>query len=133
MDYDSLLSRARSKVRTVAAEERLKIPEPETTVMGKTTTIRNFGEIAGIVRRDPKHLAKFLFRELAIPGAIEENRLVLNRAFDREVISKAMKAYYSEFLYCRECGKADTNIIKKDEIMFLKCEACGAERSIKKI
>lgn len=133
MDYNSLLTRARSKVRAVAVEERLKIPEPETSILGKTTTIRNFGDIAGVIRRDPKHLAKFLFRELAIPGTIEENRLVLQRAFDRELISKALKSYYSEFLYCKECGKADTNITKKEDLLFLKCEACGAERSIKKI
>ena len=133
MDYDSLLARARSRVKTASAEERLKIPDPEISIIGKTTIIRNFGEIADVIRRDPKHIAKFLFRELAIPGAIEENRLVLQRAFDRESIIKSLRLYYNEFLYCKECGKADTNIVKKENLVFLKCEACGAERSAKRI
>jgi translation initiation factor 2 subunit 2 len=133
MDYDQLLKRAMSKAKTSVAEERLKIPDPEISISGKTTIIRNFGEIAGVVRRDPKHMSKFLFRELAIPGAIEENRLVLQRAFDREAIAKSLKLYYNEFVFCRECGKADTSMLKKDNLTFLKCEACGAERSVKKI
>lgn len=134
MEYNELLKRAMSRVKTTAvAENRIKILDPDITVAGKTIIIRNFGDIADIIRRDPKHIAKFIFRELAIPGAIEDNRLVLHRIFDKETISRCLKAYCMEFLYCRECGKADTKLEKKENLMFLKCEACGAERSVKKI
>jgi translation initiation factor 2 subunit 2 len=133
MDYNNLLKRAMSKASKASAEDRFKIPPADVVISGKQTTVRNFGEIARAIRRDPKHMAKFIFRELAIPGSFDESRLLLQRNFDRESIDKAIKLYCSEFLYCRECGKADTNLAKKGEIMFLKCEACGAERSVKKI
>lgn len=133
MEYESLLKRAMSKASRTFAEERFKIPPADVTISGKQTTIRNFNEIARALRRDPKHVSKFIFRELAIPGTVDESKLVLQRNFDRETVEKAIRLYCSEFLYCRECGKADTNLIKKDEITFLKCEACGAERSVKKI
>jgi translation initiation factor 2 subunit 2 len=133
MEYKQLLGRAMSKVSRSFSEERFKIPQADSVISGKQTTIRNFVEMAKSLRREPKHMAKFIFREMAIPGSVDETKLTLQRNFDRESIEKAIRLYCAEFLYCRECGKPDTHLVKKGDITFLKCEACGAERSVKKI
>jgi translation initiation factor 2 subunit 2 len=133
MEYSELLKRALSKVHVSTSEDRFKIPSVDSNISGKQTLIRNFGEIANMLRRDPKHLAKFLFKDLAIPGTIDDNKLLLQRNFDRDKIDKSIKLYCTEYLYCRECGKADTKLLKKDNVTVMKCEACGAERSVKKL
>lgn len=133
MDYEELLKRAKSKVRAPSESERFSIPSADVSASGKLTIIKNLQEISSMLRRDQKHIAKFIFKELAIPGTIEEGKLILQRSFDKDAIDKAIRLYCNEFLYCRECGKPDTKLEKRDNITFLKCEACGAERSVKKI
>jgi translation initiation factor 2 subunit 2 len=51
-DYRSLVARAKSKIpEKKATHERLQVPPPEVLIEGKTTVFRNFGDIAGIIRR----------------------------------------------------------------------------------
>ncbi|MEM7827025.1 MAG: translation initiation factor IF-2 subunit beta [Candidatus Aenigmatarchaeota archaeon] len=134
MDYEELLKKAQALIpRDVKESERFSIPEVELTLSGRLTVIKNFNQIANILRRDPHHLMKFLLKELAIPGKIEENKLILQKAFEKEELDKLIRKYCDEFVFCKECKKADTNLIKRNNLMFLKCEACGAERSVKKI
>ncbi len=133
MDYEYLLERAESKMPKVKKHERFETPEPVVTISGKLTIIQNFVQIANTIRRDPKHIARYFFKELAIPGKIEGNKLILQRVFRKEEIKRALKNYYNEFLFCKECGKPDTKLIKRNKLWFLKCEACGAERSVRKI
>ena len=35
-----------------------------------------------------------------------------------------------EFVYCKECGKPDTKLIKDERKYYIKCEACGAKRYV---
>ncbi len=133
MNYEEMLKRAYEKLPKREKTERFEIPEPIVTLSGKFTIIQNFVQIANQIRRDPKHMAKFFFRELAIPGKLEGNKLILQRVCTKKEIETTFKDYYEEFLFCRECGKPDTRLIKRGNLWFLKCEACGAERGVRKI
>lgn len=132
--YEEMLKKALEKIPPVVENsERFKIPEAEVTYSGKLTIIKNFNQIASILRRDPNHLAKFLFKELAIPGKIEENKLILQKTFTKEKIDEKIREYCNLYIYCNECLKPDTKLFKKGNIFFIKCEACGAERSVPKV
>ncbi|MCD6092752.1 MAG: translation initiation factor IF-2 subunit beta [Candidatus Aenigmarchaeota archaeon] len=133
MEYKNLLERAQKSVSKNSGEERFKMPEAIVVSAGKTTTIKNFSYIANVLRRKPEHIAKFFFKELAIPGRIEENKLILGQNFDQKTIERIIKNYCNEFVFCKECGKADSKLVKRGKLTFLKCEACGAERIVKKI
>lgn len=133
MDYNQLLERAVTKLPKTKKHERFEIPEPIVTLSGKFTVIQNFVQISSAIRRDPKHLARYFFKELAIPGKLEGNKLILQQVFRKEEIEKTLKSYCDEFLYCKECKKPDTALIKRNKITFMKCEACGAERSVRKV
>jgi len=134
MSYEEMLKRARKEMPQEGdSSERFKIPEAEITYSGKFTIIKNFSQICDILRRDPQHVAKFLFKELAIPGKIEENKLILQKNFDKGKIDEKIREYCKEYIFCKECGKGDTSLKKMNNIFYLKCEACGAERSVKKI
>ncbi|MEM7816599.1 MAG: translation initiation factor IF-2 subunit beta [Candidatus Aenigmatarchaeota archaeon] len=134
LTYEEMLKKAIERLPPdVESSERFKIPESEVTYSGKLTIIKNFNQIANILRRDPNHLAKFLFKELAIPGKIEENKLILQKIFTKEKIDEKIREYCKIYIFCNECGKPDTKLLKKDNIYFIKCEACGAERSVPRV
>jgi translation initiation factor 2 subunit 2 len=101
-------------------------------VIGRQTYVKNFNEIAKVLRRDSKHMAKFLFKELAAPGSLG-NELILQGKFSSDIINKRVEDYVKEFVYCHECRKPDTNLVKSGRVVFLKCEACGARRSVKHV
>lgn len=133
-DYKQMLEEALSKLpKEVKIDVRLEIPRPEVIVSGSQTYINNFIEIANVIRRKPEHLLKFLSKELASPAHIEGNRVIFQGKLYGSLIEKKLEAYYKEFLYCPECKKPDTQIIKQDRIALLKCEACGAKTAIRQI
>ncbi len=132
--YKEMLKEAEKKIsKDITKTHRLEIPSPQVIIQGNRTYITNFTEITNSIRRDPKHLAKFLFRELAKPGHIEGSRLILQGKVIRSLVEKKIEDYVKEFVYCGECNRPDTHIEKEDRIVFMKCEACGAKQAIRRI
>jgi len=134
MDYETLLNKAYEKLpKTAKTSERFEVPVAETIIQGHQTIIKNFSQIYQTLRRDPKHLLKFLAKELATPANFDGTRLILQSKIPRSLIQKKLEAYTKDYVICKECGRPDTKLIKEDRITFLKCEACGAKASVKSI
>lgn len=132
--YEEMLKEAEKKLpRNVTRKERLEVPKPKTVVQGNRTFFINFEEIAGILRRDTKHLSKFLFRELAMPGHIEGGRLILQGRVSSSLLEKKINAYIKEFVLCKECHRPDTRLEKEERVTFMVCDACGAKQPVRKI
>lgn len=129
MDYEDLLKRAKAATPIPHTSERFEIPVPYVQKLKKQTVVKNFSEIAKRLRRDEGHLAKFLFRELAVPGSISDGALSLQGKISSSMIKKRIEEYAREFVICEECGKPDTTMKKDGKIVVIKCEACGAMRS----
>jgi translation initiation factor 2 subunit 2 len=132
MDYEELLNQAYKKIKKVeTSSERFEIPKVEGHIEGKKTILTNFLQIGSYLRRPVEHLQKFLLRELATPGQMEGDRLVLNNKIPSAKINQKIEQYTDEFVLCRECRKPDTEIIKEDRFSFIHCLACGAKHSIR--
>ena len=78
-------------------------------------------------------MLKFLLKELATPGKIVGDRVILGTKVSASKINKKVKQYVSEYVLCPKCGKPDTKIILKKEIPYIKCQACGDEHIIKSL
>jgi len=131
-DYEKLLDRALERVPKAASREgRFKIPEPDVEVAGNRTTLRNLKEIADALNRDPNHLMKYLLREVGTAGNLEGTRGVFQGKFGGGTLQDRVNRYIEEFVFCPECRKPDTKIIKRGRVYMLKCEACGARASVK--
>jgi len=107
------------------------MPVAYVTIIKRQTIIKNFSEIAKTLRRDAKHISKFLFRELAIPGVIKGDELVLQGKASTTAINQRLQEYTKEYVICKECGKPDTIMSREDNITAIKCEACGAKKTFK--
>ena len=133
MNYEELLKRARKNMPQVAAGSRFEVPLALIIVVKRQTVIKNFLDVSKTLRRDPNHIAKFLFRELAIPGSITGNELVLQGKISSIIINQRIRDYTNEYVLCKECGRPDTSLHKENNIIVIKCEACGARRTSKNI
>jgi translation initiation factor 2 subunit 2 len=133
-DYNQLLKKAQEKIpKKVDTTDRFKVPEAICELHGNKTLVKNFMEISNILRREPNHLSKYLFKELATPGNIEGATLILQTKVPIDILQKKIEDYIKEFVYCKVCGEPDTKLTKEDRITFMKCDACGAKSSVRTI
>src|SRR3989344_9189466 len=132
MDYKVLLKKAQQATPPqVTSGERFEIPKVTGHVEGNKTLITNFKVVCSVLRREPEHVLKYLQRELATPGIIQDARLILNRKLSSASINEKLGRYVKEFVLCPECRKPDTQLIREDRITTLKCMACGAKHPVK--
>ncbi|MGC9310894.1 MAG: translation initiation factor IF-2 subunit beta [Candidatus Aenigmatarchaeota archaeon] len=128
MDYKEMLEQVYSVVQKGEVEERIQIIQPVISVQGNKTIIGNFDKFCASIRRDPLQVMKFLTRELAAAASFDSGRLTLQTKSPlvRDKIDKYMK----NFVYCAECKRPDTSIKKEGRFFVIKCEACGAKRTV---
>ena len=132
MDYKKLLKRARKNLPTsILKKERFVIPKVRGHIQGNRTVISNFYNISDILRRKPEHMLKYILKELATPGDMKKNAVIIGRKVSATRVNEKIIKYAQEFVLCKECGKPDTNMVKKEGFMFLKCTACGAQYPVK--
>jgi len=134
MDYDELLKRAEDKIsKELTSEERFKVPETQILIQGNNSIVSNFSEIAGSIGRDPKHILKFLSKQLAASGSFDGTRANFLGKFSREQINSKINMYMKSYVFCSVCGKPDTKLIEEEGVGKMKCEACGSKRFVKKV
>ncbi len=130
--YEQLLKQAYQKVKVVEkSTERFEIPKVEGQVAGKNTIITNVTVIASYLRRPVEQLTRFLQKELAAAGKIENDRLILNTKLNSQKVNEKLELYAKEFVICPVCTKPDTEILTEKGIKFKHCLACGAKSPIK--
>lgn len=133
-DYETMLKNAMEKLpKNIDEKKRFEMPRVVIMTQGNKTIIRNFGEILSKLRRDGKHLAKFFFKQLATPGNIEGNTLILQRRVQASLLQRKLEDYIKEYVYCKVCNEPDTLLVTEDRITSMKCEACGARSAVRKI
>ena len=134
-DYEDLLKKAEEELpENVAGGERFTIENVKGHLEGNKTVLINLTKIAKDLGRDIEHLLKYLLRELATPGKIIRGRIVLGTKVSATKINKKIKKYASEFVFCSECNKPDTELVEeKGGILYLKCLACGSKKPAKKL
>ncbi|MCD6414471.1 MAG: translation initiation factor IF-2 subunit beta [Candidatus Diapherotrites archaeon] len=131
MDYKKLLDGAYQELPEKAKEKtRFKMPSFESFIQGKETIIKNFANVANDLRRDPNHLMKFLFKELATVGSFNGSRLILKGRFRDIELNKRLDYYTKTYVLCPACGKPDTQLVHQGGVLFIRCEACGARSPV---
>jgi len=133
-NYESLLKSAMEKMpKREGSGKRFKVPQVVVESQGSRTVIKNMLEIASVLRREPEQIGRYIAKEMAAPGSVQNGTFVLQAKAGREVLQKKLEDYIRNFVYCRVCGEPDTRLEKEDRIVFMRCEACGARSAAKPI
>ena len=130
-DYEKLLDAGKEALPEESDDtSRFEIPKVRGHVEGNKTIISNFIQIANTLNRNPKHMLKYVLKELATPGEIIENRVIIGSKVSAARINEKIDNYCDEYVYCKECGKPETTMSKEGDVYIFKCQACGARSSL---
>ncbi|MFC1768903.1 translation initiation factor IF-2 subunit beta [Nanoarchaeota archaeon] len=132
-DYKEMLKDVRENLPEAASvRERFEIPKVMGHIQGNRTVISNFPQIANHLRRDVRHMLKFVLKELAAPGEMKRTgALIFGTKLPASRINDKVRLYADRFVLCPECGKPDTKLEKEGPVTMLKCSACGAKHPVK--
>ncbi|USN45909.1 MAG: translation initiation factor IF-2 subunit beta [Candidatus Woesearchaeota archaeon] len=126
-NYEELLEKAKKELPERAEEEaRFEVPSVKGHFEGTKTVVSNFVPICQHLQRDPKHVLKFVLKELATPGEISKTSVILGRKVNSARLNEKINLYVKEFVTCKECHKPDTELSKEGSIYLFRCKACGA-------
>lgn len=131
-DYKNLLKRVHEdeSLKRLEDTERFTVPKVDVIYEGRTTILRNFEKILSALNRDADHLLKFFLKELGTAGEKDGTRAIFQGKIPAQQIQSKLEEYVETFVLCQECGRPDTQLIKKDRLLLLRCDACGAVRSV---
>ena len=130
-NYEDLLERGKKALpETTQSKERFEVPKIRGHIQGNKTILSNFLQIAQHFGRKPEHLLKYVLKELAAPGEIKKQFVILGTKIPASRVNEKIQQYAETFVICRECGKPDTKMIKEENVYFIKCQACGARYSV---
>ncbi len=116
---------------SVLKKERFEMPTVKGHIEGNKTIITNFQQVADTLRREHSHLLKFLLKELATPCTLTGNRLVFGRKINSKEINEKIEKYAKIYVLCKDCNKPDTQLMKEDGVLLIKCTACGAKHPVR--
>ena len=134
MNYEEMLSKAYSELPEIrVSKQRFEIPQIVSNISGNITSINNFLSISDYLSRLPSHLLKFFIRELATQGSFSGTKASFTGKFQTHRLQGVLQNYVKEFVVCKQCGHADTKIVKEDRINFITCMACNAKYPLRNI
>ena len=132
MNYEDMLKDGLEQLpASIKVKSRFEMPKVTGHLEGNRTIVSNFFQIAKAINSDPKHLMKYLQRELAAPSVIEGQRVVFTRKLNSSMINQKIQDYANIFVLCPICKKPDTKIETEKGVQFLKCTACGSKSPIR--
>jgi translation initiation factor 2 subunit 2 len=131
-DYNKLLKRVMENTpKKEIFEDRFKLPKAEIFYEGNTTVIKNFDKISDAVNRAPDLILKYLLGGLGTAGDLNGPRIVFQGKIPARDIQEKLKDYIDTYVICSECNKPDTHLVKQGRTLLIRCDACGAFRSVK--
>lgn len=131
-DYKKLLKNVLRESSTESViQERFKLPSIDVFYEGNTTVLKNFDKISQTVNREADQILKFFLGGLGTAGEIDGSRVVFQGRIPLKNIQNKMKEYIDTYVMCSECNRPDTHLVKKGRTILIRCDACGAFRSVK--
>ena len=131
VDYKDLLKRVQNETgRERVEEERFKVPKADIFYEGNTTVLKNFDKIIDTINRDSDQLLRFLLGNIGTSGEIVGNRAVFQGKIPPKTIQDKLEDYIDTYVICSECKRPDTHLVKKDRMILIRCDACGAFRAV---
>ena len=118
-NYEDLLKKAIEELpEQIQGDDRFTVEKVKGHLEGNKTILINLIKISKDLGRDPNHLLKYLLRELAAPGKLRGSRVIIGTKVSANKINKKIKKYVSEFVFCSECSKPETQLSEDKGITY---------------
>eukprot|EP00884_Botryococcus_braunii_P017471 jgi/Botrbrau1/4407/Bobra.0348s0001.2 len=137
--YEELLDRVFGILKEnnpeLTGEKRRTILKPPMVAREgtKKTVFTNFYDLCKSMNRSGDHVQQFLLAELGTSGNLDgQNRLIVKGRFLPKAFEGVLRRYMNEYVLCNSCKSPDT-LLDRDSasrIMFLRCQQCGASRTV---
>lgn len=133
--YEELLKELYEKLPEKRSQVvTLDIPALEIVHVGLQTQIKNFKTVCDIILREPKVCARYLLKELAARGTIDESGVfTIYSRVSSQTINALFKRFLDSYVICKTCGSYQTELRKQGKIWVIRCLACGAEAPVKPV
>jgi len=66
-------------------------------------------------------------------GELDSGRVVFQGKIPPKHVQDKLKEYIDSYVICSECNRPDTHLVKQGRTILIRCDACGAFRSVKSI
>jgi len=133
-DYLELLNRLYEKLPERRVVPTPDIPPLEIAHVGTQTKIKNFRGVCDVVMRDPRICARYLLKELAARGTIDESGVfTIYSRVSAHTLNQLFKRFLDTYVRCSTCGSYQTELRKQGKVWIIRCLACGAETPVKPI
>jgi translation initiation factor 2 subunit 2 len=137
--YEELLGRvfgilSEKNPELSSSRKRILLRPPEVQREGtKKTVFVNFMDLCKMMNRNSEHVQQFLLAELGTSGSLDgTNRLILKGRFQPKHFEVTLRRYITDYVLCHSCKSMDT-LLDKDSatrLSYLRCQQCGASRSV---
>jgi len=135
--YEELLGRVFGILRAnnpeLAGEKTKTILKPPQVLREgtKKTVFVNFTELCKVMHRQPDHVMGYLNAELGTSGSLDgQLRLIMKGRFTPKVFEGILRRYVNEYVICNMCKSTDTLLSREQRLFMLRCQSCGASRSV---
>ena len=132
--YKELLERLYEKLPERRVVPPPDIPPLEIVHIGAQTKIRNFKNVCDVIIRDPRICARYLLKELAARGTIDESGVfTIYSRVSTHTLNQLFKRFLDTYVKCSTCGSYQTELRRQGKVWIIRCLACGAETPVKSI
>lgn len=125
-DYDVLLKRL--YMNHVPHKTKIVIRPPVVSRLGsRKTGVLNFKYIYQTLRRDKRHMLKYVGCELGAKCSIDiDDNLIIVGRFSEAQVQSIIKQYIKIFVLCKSCKSVETLLLPKK----IYCDTCQAQYSL---
>lgn len=132
LKYENLLKRAVHILRNNDnTQAKIKLPLEVKREYGNKT-LMNLVELSTILKRDPEHIKKYIFSELATNGSVNaKGELLMKGNYTKPKIQDVLRLYIEHFMVCTSCDAVlNTEIVRENRMYSLKCNNCGSSKNV---
>eukprot|EP00923_Selenidium_pygospionis_P039362 GHVN01068480.1.p1 GENE.GHVN01068480.1~~GHVN01068480.1.p1 ORF type:complete len:212 (-),score=35.19 GHVN01068480.1:44-679(-) len=136
-EYFTLLERIfgilrENKQEKTTKKEKITMAPPKIEREGaKKTAFVNIIEISKRMQRETEHLMSYVLAELGTTGSIDgSHRLLIKGVFREEQIQSIIRKYLKEYVLCSNCKSLNTKLNKENRLLFVRCNQCGASKTV---
>jgi len=134
LNYEYLLDRLYKTLPLKTISPPVELPQLNAVQVGLQTHVKNFREVCDRIRREPRIVMRYLLKELAARGSIDESgTFVIYGRISSQTLNTLFNRFLMTYVKCGTCGSFDTILKKQGKVWIISCLACGAETPVKPI